>query len=184
MMSQKFFINSLVAVVAIFGFFYWFSTREDKVENKVNSPMTITSPAFKDGESIPDIYTCDGSNINPPLEFTNVPVEAKSLALVVNDPDAPSGNWVHWAVWNIPPTSVGLHAGEKIAGAVEGLTSFGRNGYGGPCPSTGEHRYVFKLYALNTTLRLQSVYGIKLEKTIESQVIESAVLEGKYQRAR
>ena len=182
MVSQKFFLNTLVTVVVIFGVFYWFSTKDETVKQLPAKTMALTSTAFADGGTIPEIYTCDGSNISPPLEFSNIPEGTESLALVVNDPEAPSGNWVHWAVWNIPTSTVGLHAGEKLSGAIQGLTSFGRNGYGGPCPPEGEHQYFFNLYALDTTLNLQAVYGIKLEKTIESHIIQKAELIGKYHR--
>ncbi len=185
MIGEKLFIWGLLTVAVIFLAIFWFNGKPIVIdENKVLSPMTLTSSAFEPGGYIPELYTCDGLNISPPLEFGNVPAQAKSLALVVNDPDAPSGNWVHWAVWNIPPTTVGVQAGEKILSAVEGLTSFGRNGYGGPCPPDGEHRYFFELYALDATLNLRAVFGIKLENAIKEHIIQKVELIGKYERLK
>ena len=185
MLGQKLFLWTMVGVVAIFVGILWINTSKEIPNNKLVqdvTPMTLTSSAFVGGGNIPEIYTCDGVNISPPLEFTNVPQEAKSLALVINDSDVPAGNWVHWVVWNIPPRTIGFHAGEKIVAGVEGLTSFGRNGYGGPCPPDGVHRYIFTLYALDYTLNLQPVFGVRLEKTIASHIIQKAELIGKYTR--
>ncbi|MEK9178699.1 MAG: YbhB/YbcL family Raf kinase inhibitor-like protein [Patescibacteria group bacterium] len=145
--------------------------------------MKIQSPVFENNQSIPPKYTCDGQNINPPLEFVDVPSDAKSLALIVDDPDAPSGLWVHWTVWNIPPQTSGVSENSKFEGGVEGQTSFGKPGYGGPCPPDREHRYFFKLYALDTTLDLSSnTNKPELEKAMEGHIISSAELVGFYNR--
>lgn len=117
--------------------------------------LTLTSPAFDDGETIPEQYSRDGADSNPPLSIEGVPEDAASLALVVDDPDArdPAGKvWVHWLVWNIDPTREEIPEGWDVEGAVEGTNDFGEVGYGGPSPPDGEHTYRFKLYALDEEL--------------------------------
>lgn len=146
------------------------------------------SPAFDDGKFIPSKYTCDGINVSPPLRWTNAPGGAKSLALICNDPDAPIGDWVHWIVYNIPPTSVEIKEGassKKILpkGAFEGLNDFGKNNYGGPCPPSGTHRYFFKLYALDVLLPVNDDLTKKqLLRLMKEHLLAEAVLIGKYQR--
>ncbi|MCX7722324.1 MAG: YbhB/YbcL family Raf kinase inhibitor-like protein, partial [Verrucomicrobiae bacterium] len=123
--------------------------------------IQVTSPAFQDGKPIPSKYTCDGEDVSPPLNWTNVPPEAKSLVLISDDPDAPVGTWVHWVLYDLPPTTAGLSEGvpkssELPNGAKQGINDFRRIGYGGPCPPPGKpHRYYFKLYALDTVLGLK-----------------------------
>lgn len=116
--------------------------------------MTITSTAFKDGNVIPVKYTCKGSNISPPLVFGNIPEKAKSLVLIMHDPDSTgSPNFLHWVMWNISPTSNGCGEGSIPENAIEGKNNFGKSGYGGPCPQKGgNHRYIFSLYALDEKL--------------------------------
>lgn len=144
--------------------------------------MKIKSSAFKHKEMIPSKYTCDGEDINPPLEIKEVPENAKSLVLIVDDPDAPMGTWIHWTVWNIDPKTNKIEEDSVPKGAEEGMTNFGNTGYGGPCPP-GKHRYFFKLYALNTKLDLNSSAKIKhLENAMEEHVIERAKLVGIYER--
>ncbi len=144
--------------------------------------MKITSPAFEHEGKIPSKYTCDGKDISPPLRFEDVPKGAASLALVMDDPDAPMGTFDHWVVWNIPPETRSVEEGREPSG-VQGKTSFGRMGYGGPCPPRGVHRYFFKLYALDTVLNLPAGSRKKdLEEAMKGHVIEQAVLMGKYSR--
>lgn len=114
----------------------------------------LTSPAFNTGDAIPATYTCQGANISPPLELTGTPIEARALALVLRDPDAPSGDFVHWVIWNIHPDITSLAEGRVPTGAVEGQNDFGHAGYGGPCPPSGTHHYHFELYALDEELDL------------------------------
>ena len=148
------------------------------------SAMKIESSAFAHEGDIPSKYTCDGENVSPPLSISDVPKEAVSLALISDDPDAPGGNWVHWTVWNIDPAMGEIKEGEAPEG-VEGMTSFGTNGYGGPCPPSGSHRYFFKLYALDTRLDLNSEADVgELENAIEGHVMEQAELLGRYTRQR
>ena len=119
----------------------------------------LTSPAFDAGDTIPAAYTCKGANISPPLELAGTPEQARSLALVLRDPDAPSGDFVHWAVWNIHPDITSLVEGRIPMGAEEGQNDFGEVGYGGPCPPSGTHHYKFELYALDSELDLPTGTG-------------------------
>lgn len=118
------------------------------------SELQISSPAFDHGGAIPARFTCDGQDISPKLVFGAVPAGTRSLALIVDDPDAPVGTWVHWMVWNIPPQTRESGENSVPAGAVQGLNDWKRYRYGGPCPPSGTHCYFFKLYALDTTLTL------------------------------
>ena len=133
--------------------------------------MKILSPVFNHNSAIPSLYTCDGENINPPLMFEDVPTEAQSLVLISDDPDAPAGTWVHWTVWNISPSTKDIKENACPKEAVEGITSFGTTGYGGPCPPSGEHRYFFKLYALDTILDLgPETDKERLEESIQEKI--------------
>lgn len=147
--------------------------------------MRVTSPAFHDGEIIPSKYTCDGKDINPELHIDGVPAQAKCLALIVDDPDSPSGNWLHWSVWNIAPDTKVIHENTVPAGAVEGETDFSEVGYGGPCPGSGEHEYRFMAFALDATLNIP--YGSArsvIEEAMMGHVLAHATLTGRYQRIK
>lgn len=145
--------------------------------------MKLTSPAFKHGQRIPAIYTCDGKNINPPLVISEVPPGTKSLALIVDDPDAPAGVWVHWVVWNIRPDTNKIAEGSVSKEAEEGITSFGRTGYGGPCPPRGTHHYFFRLYALDTKLNLPKQSSREqADKAMKLHIIAETKLMGLYER--
>lgn len=145
--------------------------------------MTISSPAFRENTRIPSKYTCDGENISPPLSIGSVPEGTKSLVLINDDPDAPVGLWVHWLLWNVDPGTTEIAQNSVPTGASEGTTSWGRTGYGGPCPPSGEHRYFFKLYALDTRLELPpSTDKKRLEAAMEGHVLDSAELIGLYSR--
>ena len=147
------------------------------------SGMKIESSSFSQNSLIPAKYTCDGENINPPLRVTGVPEGTTSLALIVDDPDAVNGTWTHWTVWNISPDTTEIEEGTIPLDGIEGDTSFGEPGYGGPCPPSGEHRYFFKLYALNTMLDLESgASRAELEKAMEGHVDDTAQLVGLYSR--
>jgi Raf kinase inhibitor-like YbhB/YbcL family protein len=133
----------------------------DKVEGPPPSApdrIRLTSPAFAPGGSIPERFTCDGEDVSPPLRWSGVPAAARSLALLLEDPDAPGGTFVHWTLFALPPSSAGLSAGDVPADAREGENSFGEQGYRGPCPPEGDepHRYVFVLYALRSALDLDA----------------------------
>ncbi len=150
--------------------------------------ITVRSSAFQEGGMIPAKYTCDGDDISPPLEWTGIPQGTKGLALVSDDPDAPVGTWVHWVMWNIPPTVNGL--AEDVApdpqlpdGSRQGISDFRRPGYGGPCPPSGVHRYYFKIYALDTMLDLPSnTRKADLLKAMKGHVLAEGQLMGKYRR--
>ncbi|MBS3101421.1 YbhB/YbcL family Raf kinase inhibitor-like protein [Candidatus Woesearchaeota archaeon] len=115
--------------------------------------MKLTSPAFAHNGAVPSEFTCDSSDVSPPLTISDVPSNAKSLVLIMDDPDAPVGTWDHWIVFNIPPSAKEIAKGTEPKGTA-GKNSWGRTGYGGPCPPSGTHRYFFKLYALDTQLNL------------------------------
>lgn len=145
--------------------------------------MEISSPAFTHNGSIPAQYTCDGDDKSPPLRISGVPRGAKSLALIHDDPDAPMGTWVHWLLWNINPLTEEIEENGVPPGAIEGTTSWGNTGYGGPCPPSGTHRYFFKLYALDTILDLPSSADMaKLEEAMASHILAKSELIGLYSR--
>ncbi len=145
--------------------------------------MTITSTAFKSNESIPVKYTCDGADINPPLVIENVPSVAKSLALIVDDPDAPRGTWVHWVVWNIDPATREIKEHSIPDGAQQGTNDFRKLDYGGPCPPSGTHRYFFKLYALDKVLNLgPNTTKAALESAMKGHILARAEIIGLYKR--
>lgn len=146
-------------------------------------PIQVTSSAFKDGETIPTKYTCDGANISPPLAWSTVPNGTLSLALIADDPDAPVGNWVHWVLYNIPAGQTALSEGVQNTG-VQGTNSFRQTGYGGPCPPKGKpHRYFFKLYALDSPVNLKSSPSkADLEKAMQGHILAQGQLMGRYGR--
>lgn len=134
---------------------------------------------------IPVRYTCDGENINPPLTISDVPWKTKSLAFIMDDPDAPRGTWVHWVLWNIDPKTKEIPENSVPQGAVQGMTDFGQSGYGGPCPPDREHRYFFKLYALDIPITLpSSATKQKIEQTIAGHILAQSELIGRYDRKR
>jgi Raf kinase inhibitor-like YbhB/YbcL family protein len=154
--------------------------------------LSLTSAAFQPGRPIPAKYTCDGSDVSPPLAWTGVPAGTLSLVLIVDDPDAPDPaaprmTWVHWVLYNLPPGSTGLPEGvgrdALPPGTVEGLTDFKRTGWGGPCPPIGRHRYFFKLYALNALLPATARQTkAQLERAMAGHVIAQTELMGSYQK--
>ena len=145
--------------------------------------MNITSSAFSENQEMPSRYTCDGESVNPELEIDGVPGEAMSLALILDDPDAPSGRFVHWVVWNIDPQTHTIGEHSVPPGAVEGLTSARKQGYVGPCPPSGTHHYRFKVFALDTRLDLAPNASIELvEKLVADHQVDSAQLTCLYSR--
>jgi len=145
--------------------------------------LNISSEAFKQNGQIPSKYSCDGADINPPLMIENVPTTAMSLALIVDDPDAPAGTWVHWVMWNINPSSKVIKENTVPQGAEQGMNDFRKRSYGGPCPPSGTHRYFFKLYALDSTLTLgPNTNKASLEKAMKGHVLAQSELIGLYKR--
>jgi Raf kinase inhibitor-like YbhB/YbcL family protein len=153
------------------------------VVTPVNANMKISSTAFENNGSIPRIYTCDGQNTNPPLEISEVPEGTKSLALIMEDPDAPGGIWVHWLLWDMDPRTVVVNENSVPLEAIQGTTSFGHPGYGGPCPPSGTHRYFFKVYALDTVLDLSpGSWKNDLISVMNGHILGEAELVGTYGR--
>jgi Raf kinase inhibitor-like YbhB/YbcL family protein len=152
--------------------------------------MKLFSPAFEEGGMIPPKYTCDSEDVSPPLEWADVPPAAKALALIVDDPDAPRGTFVHWLIFDIPTSENGLTEGVGVpgpeaGGGRQGRNGFGKLGYGGPCPPSGTHRYFFRLYALERPLDLRSGVGRdEVDRALRGGgVIAETQLMGRYQRA-
>jgi Raf kinase inhibitor-like YbhB/YbcL family protein len=145
--------------------------------------MNLSSTVFKHNGLIPSQYTCDGADINPPLVIENVPQTAKSLALIVDDPDAPAGTWVHWILWNINHSTKDIKENTIPQGSEQGMNDFRKRSYGGPCPPSGTHRYFFKLYALDTMLALGlNTTKTSLEKAIKGHIVAQSELIGLYKR--
>lgn len=157
-------------------------------------PLTIRSPAFTDGGEIPSRFTCEGEDVSPALEWSGVPEGTKSLALVVEDPDAPDPKapkmvYVHWVLWGLPPTEKGLPEGVAASalpkGAHEGLNDWKRPGYGGPCPPIGRHRYYFRLYALSDVIEaMPKATRATLLDATKGKIVEEAVVMGTYQKQK
>jgi Raf kinase inhibitor-like YbhB/YbcL family protein len=150
--------------------------------------FSMTSPAFSQGEPIPTQYTCDGEDISPPLAWQNPPEDTQSFALIADDPDAPSGTWVHWVLYNLPADARGVPQGvptenELSGGGQHGSNSWNRLGYGGPCPPGGTHRYFFKLYAVDTILDLEpGVRKDALTQGLDGHVLAQTEIMGTYSR--
>ncbi|MDH3237634.1 MAG: YbhB/YbcL family Raf kinase inhibitor-like protein [Deltaproteobacteria bacterium] len=147
------------------------------------SELSITSPAFPHNGMIPIKYTCDGADVSPPLAIGSVPENTNSLALIVDDPDAPMGTWVHWVVWNIAADTREIPENTVPPGALQGTNDFGKQKYGGPCPPSGRHRYFFKLYALNAPLALKAgATKAQVEEAVSGHLLGKAELVGLYRR--
>jgi Raf kinase inhibitor-like YbhB/YbcL family protein len=142
--------------------------------------LVVSSAAFNNGEMIPEKYTCDGINIHPPIDIKNIPEEAKCLAMIAEDPDAPVNTWVHWVVWNIPITH---HIKENGIHGMQGINDFGKHIYQGPCPPTGTHRYFFKVYALDALMDLPAeTKKMLLERAMSGHILAFGELMGSYCR--
>jgi Raf kinase inhibitor-like YbhB/YbcL family protein len=145
--------------------------------------LKLSSTAFAHNAFIPSQYTCDGADVSPPLAIENVPIETKALALIVDDPDAPAGTWVHWVVWNISPSTREVKENSVPEDAFQGMTDFRKQKYGGPCPPSGVHRYFFKLYALDAMLSLgPQVDKAVLERAMKGHILAQTELIGLYKR--
>lgn len=152
-------------------------------EAKMVDAFRLTSSVFENNGSIPAKFTCDGMDINPPLVIQGAPARAKSLALIVDDPDAPRGIWVHWVVWNFDPKTTEIREDSVPKGAAQGMNDFRKHNYGGPCPPSGTHRYFFKLYALDAQLTIGANSDkAALEKAMQGHIISQAQIMGTYKR--
>jgi len=150
--------------------------------SRENNNLRVRSVAFSHGGHIPPKYTCEGENVNPPLEVSDLPQNTKTLALIVEDPDAPRGVYDHWLVWNIPPNEA---IGENSRPGFSGKNSFGNTGYGGPCPPSGSHRYFFKVYALDSDLDIGAGSGKStLQEAMKDHVLATGELMGHYQKRK
>lgn len=180
MLSAFFIFGLLIATLSAYGILMPGISLNGTISSE---KMRIASKAFQNGGPIPPKYTCDGLDVNPPLSVFDVPKNAESIVLVVDDPDAPRGTWTHWTVWNINAGASEFKENALPDGGTEGVTSSGKPGYGGPCPPSGTHRYFFKLYALDSSLTIDSKADIgQLENAMEGKVIEKAELVGLYKR--
>jgi hypothetical protein len=183
--SKNLIIGSLVVILLSAAFLFNKNFKKPKVVVELKTPniMRIKSPAFENNSYIPSKYTCDGEDINPPLEIFDIPKGTQSLLLIVDDPDAPVGTFLHWLVWNIDPNTSLIEENSVPFQASQGKNDFGRENYGGPCPPAGTHRYFFKVYALDKKLDLPS--GAELNqvlKEIENHILDQAQLIGLYKR--
>lgn len=145
--------------------------------------ITLRSPAFADGDSIPRTYTCDGDNVSPPLEWSGIPPATTELAVVVEDPDAPGGTFVHWVVWGLDAGLTGLSQGDVPTEAREGRNDFGRTGWDGPCPprGSGPHRYVFTLIALSDPLPVDAgASASRVKRAVDGKALAEGRLTGRY----
>lgn len=151
----------------------------------VAAPMSLSSGDFEPGGDIPSRFTCDGQNTNPHLQISGVPAAAKSLVLILDDPDAPGGVFTHWLVWDMGPDLREVTSGGLPGQAREGVNDFGRMGYGGPCPPSGAHRYHFRIYALDIVLDLKAGSGrAALEGAMGGHILSQCELMGKYRRGQ
>ena len=173
-------MKTLLAVVT-----FAVSLTSSAVSAKVSqeATMNLSSPDFSEGGNIPERYTCDGKDVSPTLKIAGIPKEAKSLVLIVDDPDAPGGTFTHWLMWNVGPDQAEVVASSLPHRAVQGVNDFGKSKYSGPCPPSGTHRYYFRLYALDTALTLPGSSKRKVvDSAIKDHIIAEATLMGRYAR--
>jgi Raf kinase inhibitor-like YbhB/YbcL family protein len=143
--------------------------------------LTVSSPAFRYEGMIPSKYTCDGESINPPLQIDQIPEETKTLAIIMEDPDAPKGTYDHWLLWNISPIN---RISENSIPGISGINGSGKTGYHPPCPPSGSHRYYFHVYALDTALDLEAGTNKEaLQKAMKTHILAKGTLMGHYQRS-
>jgi Raf kinase inhibitor-like YbhB/YbcL family protein len=178
-----FFLVPFMLCICLFGI----QAKQLKKEDNTMK-LEIKSKAFVEGGTIPKKYTCDGSDISPPLSWTQPPEGTRSLVLICDDPDAPMGTWVHWVLYNLSPNRLELPEGvpgkkEVLSGAKQGTNDFRKIGYGGPCPPGGTHRYYFKLYAIDSELDLNAGATKKeVLREIEGHILAEGQLMGRYSR--
>lgn len=173
-------MRAVNAFLILFSLFIFLAACSQEEVNHMKE-MKISSPNFQNNERIPEKYTCDGEDINPTIHIEDIPEGTKSLVLIVDDPDAPIGTWVHWVVFNIPPTN--LIEEDSVPG-TEAMNNFERTSYGGPCPPSGVHRYFFKVYALDTELSLtEDATKDNVEDAMTDHILGKGELIGVYSRS-
>jgi len=186
-MSRAYAILGLGFIILMAGTWFLVRSNESITSSSRSMPMALSlvSPAFAPGGLIPVRYTCEGGDSSPPLIIEGAPDGTKSLVLTMDDPDAPVGTWAHWVLYNIPPETTEIAENVAPPGTLIGLNSWNKNDYGGPCPPDKEHRYIFKLYALDTMLDLPPESTTKeiLEETLQGHVLAEAELIGRYDKA-
>ncbi len=186
--SSKILILFLLLIVCVVAVMFFLESKQaQKNQLKLNNiaNMVIKSPDFKDNEFIPSVYTCEGENISPQIDFYDVPSDAQSLVLIMDDPDTSMGTFNHWIMWNISPETKTISQNSIPLKATCGLNSANKKGYIGPCPPSGTHRYFFKLYALNTTLNLsENSKVLELQNAITGHIIAEAQMFGLYKKQK
>ncbi len=176
-------LGIVILVTAVVWIVLYFKDQGKKTVDvsAINDTLQLTSPAFEDNQTIPEQYTCRGENINPPLNINNVPPDAKSLALILHDPDAVGGDFTHWVLWNVPPSAHAIAVNSVSEGAVQGVNGAGENKYTGPCPptGTGTHHYLFEVYALDKSFNLDPATDkSKLAQAIKNHILIQHTLSG------
>jgi len=175
---KKTLIMIILSFVLIWGIFIYFQSKNEKEVIQMGD-LKLTSLSFQENAEIPDEHTCNGKNINPALNIQGTPLGTKTLTLIIDDSDAPSGTWVHWVIWNIPAETKEIKKNSVPQGALQGMNDFNKNEYGGPCPPSGAHRYLFKLYALDTPLDLdENSKKEDLEKAMQGHILAQTQLIG------
>jgi Raf kinase inhibitor-like YbhB/YbcL family protein len=182
-MNKRITIAIIIVLIPILIYTISIFTSLNKNKMEQISEIKLTSSAFQNTQPIPEKYSCRGESVNPPLSISGVPKAAQSLVLIVDDPDAPSGDWVHWLLWNISPDTSLIAENSVPKDAVVGLNDYNHNKYDGPCPPRGMHKYVFKLYALDIKLSLdQNSRKGDLEKTMNGHILDQTKLSGTYSK--
>ena len=176
-------MKSFIHVLMVAAIASFFAIPGAQAEERTMNKLQIKSPVFPHNGMIPSKFTCDGADVSPPLSMVNIPEKTRTLALIVDDPDAPAGAWVHWVVWNIGAGTKEIPEDSVPQGAIQGTNDFGKQRYGGPCPPSGTHRYYFKLYALDASLALKSgATKAQIEEAMKGHVLAQAELIGLYRR--
>lgn len=182
-MAKIFWLLCLLLLAGGLLFYFYRPVAKNPQSTTLKGSMQLASPAFADNTHLPVLYTCDGEGVNPPLVISDIPRGAKSLAIIVDDPDAPMGTYVHWVVYNISPATTEIAQHSVPAGSLQGKTSAGKQGFVAACPPSGTHRYFFKLYALDIMLPVAPVLDqAGLENAMKGHIVASAQLIGLYSR--
>jgi Raf kinase inhibitor-like YbhB/YbcL family protein len=177
-------IGLIIIAIAVAASLHLFFNKDGRTivnDGTTLSSLRLVSSAFKDNGAIPDPYTCRGENISPPLNIIGLPQGTKSLSLIVHNPDAVSGDFVHWTMWDIPPATEGINTNSVPVGTIQGVNGSGANTYMGPCPpaGSGTHLYIFELYALNAPLSLPAhTSRDKLQAAMEHHILDQTILTG------